>query len=340
MRRRWCRVRTSTPSFPAAVTTARSARWLRSIAIRTLRERFGTPRRPLEAVAFCEEEGSRFPAANFWGSRAVTARIRPEEAGLLLDYEGQTIADAMRAVGLDPIRVAEAAREDIDTFIELHIEQGPLLERAGLPVGIVTGITGLRHYAVEVVGEANHAGAYPMDLRHDPMAGAAEMISGVLETATRSGRPAVTTVGRLQIEPNYPAIVPGKVSFTVDARHPEPQALAQLYAAHEALLRAVAKRRALKVDWRITLDQPPSPSDAATVRLLETAARSQGIPMMSMHSGAGHDSQVMAGIAKIAMIFVQSRNGRSHTPEEFTSVEHAVLGINTLAAGLYQLAYM
>lgn len=309
------------------------------IALRTLREQFGRPRRALEAVAFCEEEGSRFPAANLWGSRAVTGRIAAHEARQLKDYEGVAIGDAMRQVGLDPALIGEAARDDIDTFIELHVEQGPVLEHANLPVGLVTAITGLRHYVVDVTGEANHAGAYPMDLRRDSMAGAAEMISGVIETAARIGRPAVTTVGRLQVEPNYPAIVPARVQFTIDARHPDPQGLAHLYGQHEALLRAVAGKRGLEVSWRATLDQPPSPCDPATVELLQAAARSQGVPAMLMHSGAGHDTQVMALIARTAMVFVQSRRGRSHTPEEFTSTEHAALGIETLAAAMYRLAY-
>jgi allantoate deiminase len=309
------------------------------VALRTLREQFGAPRRPLEAVAFCEEEGSRFPAANLWGSRATTGRIAAGEAQQLEDYEGITIGEAMRHVGLDPARIAEARRSDIDTFIELHVEQGPVLEHANLPVGMVTGITGLRHYVVEVTGEANHAGAFPMDLRRDPMAGAAEMISGVIETALRIGRPAVTTVGRLQVEPNYPAIIPAKVRFTIDARHPDPQALAGLYGQHEALLRTIAARRGLGVSWRATLDQLPSPSDAATVELLEAVARTQGVSTMRMHSGAGHDTQVMAHIAKTAMIFVQSRCGRSHTPEEFTSIEHAAMGIEVLAGAMYRLAY-
>lgn len=309
------------------------------VALRSLREQFGAPRRPLEAVAFCEEEGSRFPAANFWGSRAVTGRIASGEAQQIKDYEGVTIADAMRAVGLDAAQIPQAARRDIDTFIELHVEQGPVLEHAGLPVGIVTGITGLRHYVVEVTGQANHAGAFPMDLRRDPMAGAAEMVSAVIATAERLGRPAVTTVGRLQVEPNYPAIVPAKVRFTIDARHPEAQALAALYREHEKVLREVAVRRGLEVSWQATLDQPPSPSDPAIVELLQAAARSQGIPFMTMHSGAGHDTQIMSRVARTAMVFVQSRNGRSHTPEEFTSIEHAALGIRTLAAAFYRLAY-
>ncbi|MET4578252.1 Zn-dependent hydrolase [Ottowia thiooxydans] len=309
------------------------------IALRTLHEHFGAPRRSLEAVAFCEEEGSRFPAANLWGSRAVTGRIADGEAQRLKDYEGVILGDAMRAVGLDPARIKDAQRSDIDTFIELHVEQGPVLEHADIPIGLVTGITGLRHYVVEVTGEANHAGAFPMDLRRDPMAGAAEMISGVIDTANGIGRPAVTTVGRLQVEPNYPAIVPAKVRFTIDARHPDADALRDLYAMHEATLRAVAARRNLELSWQVTLDQPPSPSDAATVELLMSVAQEQGVRAMRMHSGAGHDTQVMAGIAKTAMIFVQSRRGRSHTPEEFTSVEHAAMGIEVLAGAMYRLAY-
>jgi len=163
--------------------------------------------------------------------------------------------------------------------------------------------------------------------------------AGVIGAAAAIGRPAVTTVGRIQADPNYPAIVPGKVTFTIDARHPEPRPLAELYARHEALMRAVATRRGLDISWYTTLDLPPCPSDPDTVALLQAAARDLGVPTMLMHSGAGHDSQVMAGRSNIAMIFVQSKDGRSHTPAEFTSNEHAVLGINLLAAGLYRLAY-
>jgi allantoate deiminase len=309
------------------------------VALRALREQFGAPQRPLEALAFCEEEGSRFPAARFWGSRAITGDIGEGEAERLRGYEGETMAEAMAAVGLDPARIGEARRDDIEAFIELHIEQGPILEQAGLPVGVVDAITGLRHYAVELRGTANHAGAFPMDLRRDPMAGAAEMIGRVVQTAIDWGRPAVTTVGRIAAEPNFPAIVPELLRFTVDARHPDPEAVERLYAAHEATLREVAARRGLEVDWQVTLTHPPCLADAGLVELLEGSARALEIPYLRMHSGAGHDSQVMANVCKVAMIFVQSKDGRSHTPAEFTSVAHAVAGIRVLAATLYRLAY-
>lgn len=309
------------------------------IAIRVLKEQFGTPRRTLEALSLCEEEGSRFPGTNFWGSRAITGRIAPGDAEAMRGYDDETMADAMLAVGLDPARIPEAKRDDIDSFIELHIEQGPILEQAGLPVAVVDAITGIRHYDVTLTGVQNHAGGFPMDLRNDPMAGFAEIASGVINTAHRFGRPAVTTVGRVVPWPNRPAVIPRDVRFTIDARHPDPAARAKLYAAHEGLMREVAARRGLGIEWGYYVDHEPCLSDPHIVKTLQRVAGLQNIPFMTMPSGAGHDSQQMALIAKVAMIFVRSKDGRSHTPEEFSSIPDIVDGIRLLAAGLYELAY-
>ncbi|MGI8687974.1 MAG: Zn-dependent hydrolase [Thermomicrobiales bacterium] len=309
------------------------------VAITALKAQFGLPKRPLEVVSFCQEESSRFPRANFWASRAVVGRIAPDEAETMRSYADETMADVMRSVGLDPARIPDAARDDIETFIELHIEQGPLLEEAGLPVAVVSAITGLRGYTVEVHGRADHAGAFPMDLRRDPMAAAAEIILGVRENALAMGRPAVTTVGRIAAEPNFPAIVPERVIFSVDARHPDPAKRTELYERHERLFRDVARQRNVAVTWQVRSDTPPCICDPETVQLLETAAREQGIPTMTMQSGAGHDSQIMATCSKVAMLFVRSKDGRSHTPEEFTTIEDAVAGITVLASALHTLAY-
>lgn len=308
-------------------------------AIGTLCERFGPPTRTLEVVSLCEEEGSRYPAADFWGSRAIIGKIHPGDAEAVPGLDGGTIADGMRAIGLDPERCADAIRTDIDTYIELHIEQGPLLEQAGVPVGVVTGITGMREYWITLSGRADHAGARPMDLRRDPMAGAAEIISGAIDTAHRMGRPAVTTVGRMIVEPNAPPIVPERVSFTIDARHPNPQQRMRLYAKHEALMQEVAARRGLDLTWQIIGEHAPALADPALVDVMQTAAQQIGVPSMTLASGAGHDAQQMAEIAKMVMLFVQSKDGRSHTPAEFTAVEHAVAGIEVLTAALYRLAY-
>jgi allantoate deiminase len=309
------------------------------IAIRALSERFGRPRRTLEALALCEEEGSRFPSAGWWGSRAITGRIAPGDWDRVVGYQDETIGDAMRRVGLDPERSADARRDDIAAFLELHIEQGPVLEQAGLPVAIVDAITGIRHYAIDLGGTQNHAGAFPMDLRRDPMAGFAEIASGLIDTAHRLGRPAVTSIGRVLVEPNFPAIIPAAISFMLDARHPDPTARERLYRTHERLMEEVAGRRGLDLLLRTVLDHPPCICAPELVATLKAAATAQGVPTMTMASGAGHDSQQMAAIAPVAMIFVRSKDGRSHTPDEFSSIEDIVAGIEVLAAALHRLAY-
>lgn len=308
-------------------------------ALRTLRERHGEPKRTLAVVSLVEEEASRFPAANFWGSRAIIGRIGPEEPKRLRGYDGVTMAEAMRNVGLDPSRLDEARRQDIDTFIELHIEQGPYLEQENLPVGIVERITGYRQYHVTLEGMANHAGTTPMDLRRDAMAGAAEIISGVINTAHRMGRPNVTTVGRLVVSPNERAVIPRQVTFTIDARSPIPDQRETLMARHEALMHEVANRRGLALALRIDSDRPPVESDPELVAALVAAADEASIPALRMTSGAVHDSMQLAEIARIAMVFVRSRGGISHSPEEFTSAEDAAAGSDVLARALRRLAY-
>lgn len=310
------------------------------VAVSALKAQFGQPKRTLEVLALCEEEGSRFATAGFWGSRAVIGKIGPEDADITIGRSGETMAAAMRAVGLDPARIPEARRTAIDTFVELHIEQGPILEQAGLPVAIVDAITGMRHTEYVLTGVANHAGAFPMDLRKDPMAGFAEIASGLIDTAHRMGRPAVTTVGRVAVDPNGPAIIPRAVTFTVDARHPDPARRAVLHATHEGLIAEVAARRELTVEGRVLFDHAPCLSDPGLVRTLKRVAAEQSVPTLTMASGAGHDTQQIAAVAKrVAMIFVRSKDGRSHTPEEFSSVSDMVDGIKVLAAGLHALAY-
>lgn len=309
------------------------------LAVQALLDKYGKPKRTLEVVSFCEEESSRFPSAQHWGSRAVAGAIPPEAFDEVVSYDGETIGDVMRDVGFDPARVQEAVRDDIDIFIELHIEQGPILEQQQLPVAVVTGIAGIRHYHIELQGRADHAGARPMDLRRDPMACAAEIISTAIDTAHRMGRPAVTTVGRIHAEPNFPAIVPDKVSFTIDARHPDPDIRELLYARHEATMKAVADRRGIDISWTYGAEQPPRVSDRELVDTFCAAGDEQGLSYTTMPSGAVHDANRMAGISRMAMLFVQSKDGRSHTPDEFTAPDHMAAGVQLLAAGLHKLAY-
>jgi allantoate deiminase len=153
------------------------------------------------------------------------------------------------------------------------------------------------------------------------------------------GRPAVTTVGRITADPNLSPAVPEHVSFSLDARHPDPEQRAVLYACHEALMQEIATRRDLDLTWEIVWDHDPQPCDPELVALLQKSAENQGIPHMLIPSGAGHDAQQMAQVARTAMIFVRSKDGRSHTPAEFTSAEDAAAGIEVLAAALHRLAY-
>jgi allantoate deiminase len=309
------------------------------IAIKALKEQFGQPKKTLEAVSLCEEEASRFPSANFWGSRGITGKIRADEPNEIKDFDGKSIADAMRDVGLDPNRIADAKRSDIATFIELHIEQGPILEQSRISTAIVDAITGVRQSAVRLTGTENHAGAFPMDLRRDPMAGFAEIATGLIDHAHRLGRPAVTTIGTCEVYPGGAGIIPRSVKFTVDARHPDPTALLHLHETHSRFMHEVAARRGLDIEIEIRLDKQPCVSSPRLTSLLDKVAQAQGIRTTHMVSGAGHDAQQMASIADVAMIFVQSKDGRSHTEFEYSSVDHIVDGIRLLAGAMHALAY-
>lgn len=308
-------------------------------ALAALRAEYGQPQRTLAVVSLVEEEASRFPAANFWGSRAIIGRSTPEEARRLRGNDGVTMAEAMRDAGLDPNLLDAAKRDDIDAFIELHIEQGPYLEQVDLPVGIVERITGYRQYIITLEGSANHAGTTPMDLRRDAMAGAAEIINGAINTAHRMGRPAVTTVGRMHITPNERAVIPRQVTFTVDARSPDPAQRDLLLARHEAFIHEVAERRGLDLTIALSSDRIPVTCDPALVEAIAAAAAEAGIPAQRMASGAVHDAMQLGEIARIAMIFVRSRGGISHSPEEFTSPEDAAAGTEVLTRTLHRLGY-
>lgn len=309
-------------------------------SLAALKAQAGKPKRPLEAVVFCEEEGSRFPTAAFWGSRAIVGKIVADDLTRTLSYQDEQIGDVMQSVGLDKTAVGTAARDDIAAFIELHIEQGPILETADLPVGLVTAITGMGQFEVILEGEQNHAGAFPMDLRQDPMAGFAEIASALIDHAHRLGRPAVTTIGQCSVYPAGTAIIPERVTFSLDARHPDPDQRKALYETQDRMMREICARRGLSYSRRTLLDLAPCQSDLAIIQALESAAKVQSIAVMKMVSGAGHDAQQMALIAPVAMIFVRSKDGRSHTPQEFSSSQDCCAGISVLAQTLHDLAYL
>ncbi len=271
-------------------------------AVASLVSQLGRPLRILEAVAICEEEGSRFNT-NFWGARAIADRIEPDEASRARDADGVTLADAMRGVGLDPANVAQAIRRDIDTFVELHVEQGSILEEEG------------------------------------PRLGASAMMLAIADVAREMGPPAVATVGTIAVEPAQVNVVPGLARFTVDARHSENAQRTMLVADITRVCKVAGRERDLSVDVRTLRDRPAVQLNERAADVARRACLACGVAPRDMTSGAGHDAQVLSAAAHAAMIFVPSIGGRSHCPEEATAAEDVILGTRALAAALRDLAY-
>jgi len=307
-------------------------------ALRAIAQARGKPKRPLELLVVCEEEGSRF-ATNFWGSRAIIGAIGPDEADTVKDAEGVTLARAMRERGLDPATIASAARDDLGAFVELHIEQGSILETEQVPLAVVSAIAGAVHLEVVVTGRPDHAGTTPMDLRRDALAGAAAMIQAVQSIAAALGRPAVATVGRVQVEPDQINVIPGRVTFTIDLRHADMGGRRALEERVRSLCGTIASERGLGIEIRTLHERPPVPMNGAVRQVLERAATETGVTPKVLVSGAGHDAQVLAARCQVGMLFVPSIGGRSHCPEEATDPKDLALGTRVLARALELLAY-
>jgi allantoate deiminase len=301
-------------------------------AIRRLKERAVKPNRPIWLASFMDEEGSRF-RTGMLGSRAFSG----EDVSALAerrDAEGVNLADAMAALGFEFDRIAEARRvEDVGAYLELHIEQGPRLERAGIDVGIVTAIVGLLSYRVRLVGEANHAGTTPMDTRRDALAGAARAVLALRQEAReRNGMTA--NVGIIGVEPGGFNVIPGACEFTIDVRAPTPEGLAEVERfVHETLGRIAAEER-LELEFEETHRLDPAPMDAGLADTLELAAELEGASAMRLVSGAGHDAMILAKRVPSVMLFVPSRGGISHSPDEWTSERHCELGARVLGRAL------
>ena len=307
-------------------------------AVTSLWENHGRPTRILECVAICEEEGSRF-STNFWGARAIADRLEPGEAERARDGDGTTLADAMRAVGLDPANVASAVRRDIDAFVELHIEQGPVLDENGPRLGVVTTIAGTTHLEVTLRGQADHAGAMAMTRRKDALVGASAMAVEIADLATRMGDPAVATVGTIAVEPAQVNVVPGLARFTIDARHPENGRRTELITQIGDACKRIARERGLDVEMRTLRDRPPVTLSPRIADVLRRACAAAGVEPRDLASGAGHDAQMLSYAASTGMLFVPSIGGRSHCADEATLAEDVVLGTRALATALRELAY-
>jgi allantoate deiminase len=283
----------------------------------------------IEVIGFCDEEGTRFGAAML-GSRAVTGRFNPALLELR-DDTGMTMAEAIRAAGFDPARIGAAARrpEQIAAYLELHIEQGPVLEREGVPLGVVTAIAGQTRLAVTIDGMAGHAGTVPMRGRRDALAAAAAAILAI-ETAAGAEAGAVGTVGRIEALPGAVNVIPGRAVFTVDLRAPEDAQRHRLVAAVREAIAGIAAARGVRAEIAQTHELAATPCAPHLQRLIAEAIAAEGHPVRLLASGAGHDAMEMAAIAPVGMVFVRCRGGISHHPDEHVSEADAEAGARVL----------
>ena len=291
--------------------------------VRRLKAERVEPRRPLWLVSFNDEEGGRFQTGML-GSRAFVGDLDLE------DWRRRGVPEAMAAAGLDFERLPEARGIDgVGAYLELHVEQGPRLERSGVDLGIVTAVTGMLGFRARFLGEANHAGTTPMEHRRDALAGAARAVLALRDEA-RAREDMTANVGVIAVEPGGFNVIPGAAEFTLDVRSPTPTGFERSDRFVRKTLKAIAEEEGLELELAETHRKEPVALDPELQAALEEAAEAERASTTRMPSGAGHDAMVLAHHVPAAMLFVPSRGGLSHCPEEFTPPEQCELGARVL----------
>lgn len=292
---------------------------------RSLREQGVRLRHPLEVVVWQNEEGGTV------GSRAVIGALTPEGLDAVA-RSGVTIREGIGRIGGDVARLSEVVRRPGEAagYLELHIEQGGRLEAAGLPIGVVQGIVGLRWLEVTIAGFANHAGATEMTRRQDAMLAAAKFTVAVNEAIRSEPGRQVATVGRLVATPNTINVIAGEVKLTVDLRDLDPATLDRFQGRFERLGREIGAGTGTTFAFRSSFSSEPALADPRMMDVVESSARALGLASQRMPSGAGHDAQEIARIAPMGMIFVPSVGGISHSPRELTKPEDVANGVDVL----------
>lgn len=297
--------------------------------IRSLNERNIRLSCALEVIGFADEEGARFQST-YLGSKAVAGTF---EASLLgrKDKDGISMSNAMKAFGLNPDRYKEAARipDDVLAYLEVHIEQGPILEEEGLAAGIVTSIAGATRIRVTVEGNAGHAGTVPMDLRKDALVAAGECIITVEELAC-SNSPVVATVGEINVRPGAPNVIPGLVHFSVDLRAAEDVKRKELQKEIKRNFDRIAKTRGVGISSEIVHEAESVDCSPDIISRIENSMVAEGHKAFTLFSGAGHDAAAMASLTDVGMIFVRCKGGISHNPAESITAEDAITGAKIL----------
>lgn len=302
---------------------------------RTLAEHGIELRHPLEVVDFQNEEGGLV------GSKIVAGRLLPAELALTA-ASGRTIGEGIRRLGGDPTRLDEARRTpgSIAGYLELHIEQGRVLERAGAAVGIVEGLVAIRYWDVTFSGVASHAGTTPMADRHDALLAAARFVDAVHAVVTALPGRHVGTVGRLAVFPGGANVIPGRVVLTLELRDLHHSTIDTLFERVEAGARRIARATGTSVELVPTLATPASPTAPAVREAVAAAARALDLATVELPSGAGHDAQNMAALGPAGMLFVPSVNGISHSPAEHTEDHDVVNGANVLLGAVLRMDEM
>ncbi|OBZ94556.1 allantoate amidohydrolase [Pararhizobium polonicum] len=285
---------------------------------------------PVEMVAWTNEEGSRF-APGAMGSMAFSLGHIPQDWHDIRGTDGALWRDALAAtLAALPIAEPRPLGFPISGYLELHIEQGPSLEKENIPIGIVTGVQGTRWLEVTVTGQAAHAGTTQLAFRRDPMAAVTSALHTLYETVMPADENARLTIGRIAALPGSVNAIPGSVSLSVDLRHPQADRLDSIETQVLAAFQDSAALHGCKVDIRKTFDMSPAPFSTAVIESVEQAARHLGLPFKHMVSGAFHDALYVARVAPAAMIFVPCRDGLSHNEAEYVEPEHSIAGARML----------
>ena len=307
-------------------------------ALRVLKESAVTLKRPLEVVAFSDEEG-RF--GGMFGSQALSGNISPEWIHSARDLAGQGLVDTMADRGLNAMEALTAARspESLYAFIELHIEQGPVLDGLGANIGLVEGICGLSRWEVRLLGVANHAGTTPMSMRNDAFQGVVEFAADIDRLLAEHGNASsVATIGRVELFPGTANVVPGEARFALEFRDLDATVLDKLGDVFRHTLSSIARRRGLMFEFEVLSELAPVACDERVKDIIGSTAEALGYKPHQLPSGAAHDTQQLASLTRTGMIFVPSKGGRSHSAAEWTSWNDINAGADVLLNTVYQLA--
>jgi allantoate deiminase len=286
------------------------------------------PAHDLTVAAFCDEEGARFPTAYF-GSRAFLGEPLPD--GAMTDADGATLASGVEIAGNAAAGPGTGLPANAAAYLEAHIEQGPVLEAGGHPLGIVTAITGGAKLAVTLTGTAGHAGTVPMGLRRDAFAAAAE-IALAAERLARDDGEAVATVGQVAVSPGAANVIPGRTAISIDLRHPDDERRHRLLGRVREAVAEVAERRGVDAAVDVIHDERSIVCDPGLGERMRAAARAIGLDPPSLPSGAGHDAVVLSERVPVAMLFVRCAGGISHNPAESVTEEDVGAALTVLTA--------